>query len=161
MITIRRAGPDDWQRLRDIRLTALTEAPSAFGSTLARENQFDESTWRARLSATAYHFALDDDVAVGLAAGHTERDGAIELVSMWVDPSQRGRGVGELLVRAVMSWATTIGADSIGLWVTASNGSARRLYERCGFRLTGESQSLPSNPSLAEQRLIADLRRLD
>ncbi len=158
VITIRRPGPDDWRQLRTIRLAALAEAPSAFGSTLAREFAFDEATWRSRLASTALHFADDDGQVVGLAAGFREPDGSIELVSMWVDPRYRGRGVGELLVRAIMAWAHGAGVSSISLWVTSSNDAARRLYERCGFRLTGETQPLPSDPSLGEQRLSAELR---
>jgi ribosomal protein S18 acetylase RimI-like enzyme len=39
------------------------------------------------------------------------------------------------------------------LWVADHNTAARFLYERVGFRPTGERQPLPSNPALTESLL--------
>jgi GNAT superfamily N-acetyltransferase len=74
----------------------------------------------------------------------------MELVSMYVRPQARGRGVGEALVAAVARWAEAQGAKSLHLWVTETNAPARLLYERLGFSPTDERQPLPSNPALGE-----------
>jgi RimJ/RimL family protein N-acetyltransferase len=50
----------------------------------------------------------------------------------------------------VITWAGKRNAATVHLWVTETNAPARALYERCGFALTGEQQSLPSDPSLGE-----------
>jgi ribosomal protein S18 acetylase RimI-like enzyme len=65
-------------------------------------------------------------------------DGAAELISMWVSPAARGRGVGDRLVRAVEEWARQAGAGLLRLAVTEGNDSAITLYRRCGFADTGE-----------------------
>jgi ribosomal protein S18 acetylase RimI-like enzyme len=88
----------------------------------------------------------------GLAGVYVE-DGTADLVSMWVRPSARGRGVGEALVEAAAAWAKAHHFGALYLWVTESNAPARRLYERCGFTPTGESQPLPSDPALPEIRM--------
>lgn len=155
MVVVREAKPDEWETLREIRLAALREAPDAFGSSYARESAFTEETWRERLtSGSLTLFARLGGVPepIGLAGVYAP-DGAADLVSMWVRPGGRGRGVGDALVGSACEWAKRQGHDSIFLWVTESNAAARRLYERCGFTPTGERQPLPSNPALPEIRM--------
>jgi GNAT superfamily N-acetyltransferase len=181
MILVREVTADDWELMRDVRLAALSEAPYAFGSSYAREAAFTEEKWRGRISersAALFAFAEPDDAVpagtvlantvlantglanTGLAntgparlAGVYVEDGAADLVSMWVRPSARGLGVGEALVEAAASWAKAQDFGSLYLWVTESNAPARRLYERCGFTPTGETQPLPSDPALPEIRM--------
>jgi GNAT superfamily N-acetyltransferase len=162
MVLVRAVTPGEWQLLRDIRLTALSDTPSAFGSTHAREVVLAEEQWRERAARGSNFFAYLPEVSsvqpVGLAAGYLETPGTAELVSMWVDPQARGRGVGEALIARVAQWASgQADITTLHLWVTEANKPARRLYERCGFTLTGERQPLPSDPSLVE---VAMARRL-
>ncbi len=93
-----------------------------------------------------------DGERVPIAAGFAseEADDAVDLVSMWVDPSARGRRVGERLIDAVAAWAREQGAARLRLWVTEGNRPARALYERCGFRPTGEHQPLPHDATVTE-----------
>jgi len=79
------------------------------------------------------------------------------VVSMWVRPTARGRAVGEALIEATAGWARAREHAALLLWVTESNAPARRLYERCGFALTGERQPLPSDPTLPEVRMSRPL----
>jgi GNAT superfamily N-acetyltransferase len=152
VVLIREVASDDWQLLRDVRLTALLEAPSAFGSSYEREAVFSETDWRGRIEARGVSFLayLPEVSPAGLAGSFGDRPGVAELVSMWVAPAARGRGTGEALVTAVVDWAKNHDYREVHLWVTESNVHARGLYERCGFVPTGERQPLPSNPSLPE-----------
>jgi ribosomal protein S18 acetylase RimI-like enzyme len=157
MVLVREITADDWELMRDVRLSALAEAPQAFGSTYAREVAFGEPQWRGRISdRSVTFFAHDDDPAgsapVGLVGVYVE-DGVADLVSMWVSPSARGRRVGEALVEAAARWAVARDFSELFLWVTEPNTSARRLYERCGFTATGEHAPLPSDPALTEIRM--------
>jgi ribosomal protein S18 acetylase RimI-like enzyme len=156
MVLVRAITADEWELMRDMRLSALADTPSAFGSTYAREAAFTEQQWRGRISERSAIFFAHDDPAVpapaGLAAAYVE-DGTAELVSMWVRPASRGRHVGSALVEAAVRWAAERDFGALFLWVTESNTAARRLYEGCGFTATGESQPLPSNPAVPEIRM--------
>jgi GNAT superfamily N-acetyltransferase len=154
MVLVREPVVEDWQALRDIRLEALRDVPTAFGSTYEREVVGGETHWRDRISRggtfLAYLPELSASEPAGLIGGYQEDPATVELVSMYVRPRARGRGVGEALVATVIDWATAKQATTVHLWVTETNAPARALYERCGFALTGEQQSLPSDPSLGE-----------
>jgi GNAT superfamily N-acetyltransferase len=163
VLTLRRLRPDDWAEMRDIRLTALQEAPNAFGSTYAREATFADADWRGRLERpTAVTYLADHtdfaDGPVGIAGGYVNPEtGLPELVAMWVRPDARGRGVGVELVETVVTWAKSLGTDRIQLWVAEVNPAALKLYERCGFTLTGERGELPHNESVTELRMVRPL----
>jgi GNAT superfamily N-acetyltransferase len=154
MVLVRETVMDDWQGLRDIRLLALRDAPDAFGSTYAEQAAFGEVDWRERIARGGTFLAYVPEVnasePAGLVGGYAEGHDAVELISMFVRPQDRGRGVGEALVAAVIDWARARNATSVHLWVTETNKHARLLYERCGFSLTDERQPLPSTPDLGE-----------
>jgi GNAT superfamily N-acetyltransferase len=169
MVLVRETVAGDWQALRDIRLEALRDAPAAFGSTYEREAPRGEADWRNWISRGGTFLGYLPDLKTpdlktpdlktpdlktpepsGLIGGYQENPLTVELVSMYVRPRARGRGVGEALVATVVSWAGKRNATTVHLWVTETNAPARALYERCGFALTGEQQPLPSDPSLGE-----------
>lgn len=160
-IEVRRVRADDAALLRDTRLRALADAPTAFGTTLAEAQAYPDTEWteRARRGAAsgehAMFVAVDGGRGVGMAGGWLGPDdpALADLTSMWVDPAYRGQGVGRRLVTAVLDWARGRGARRLQLWVTAGNDAARNLYLHCGFAATGDHQPLPSHPQLAEERL--------
>ena len=161
MVLVRATELADWQALRDIRLEALRDHPSAFGSTYAQDAARDEAHWRRRSSGGNLFLAYLPEMSepAGLAGGYSEDRFTVELVSMYVRPWARGQRVGEALVASVIGWAGASQATSVHLWVTETNTHARALYQRCGFALTGERQPLPSDPSIAEVAMARPLDR--
>lgn len=154
MNDVRRLTAEDWMALRDARLAALAEAPYAFSSTLAREQEFTETIWRERAGSGRTFAAWDGDTIVGLATGLPE-DGQWHLVGMWVSPKVRGSGVADELVTAVCELARQSGFTSVTLWVTEVNGRARAFYRRLGFAPTGGRQLVrPDEPDNWEEELV-------
>ncbi|WBQ06220.1 GNAT family N-acetyltransferase [Kribbella sp. CA-293567] len=140
MIELRELTADDWRLWRELRLAALEEAPYAFGSRLADWVDAEEERWRARLSlpASRNFVAVLDGRPVGMASGlRSDKDGVIELVSMWIAPAGRGRGLGELLLAEVERTARDAGARTFQLSVADGNQRAHALYLRSGFVETG------------------------
>lgn len=70
-----------------------------------------------------------------IAIGRIATKGSWSLATrVFVDPEFRGRGVGRLLMNALMSAAQSQGATKIGLQVDVENGAALALYRAMGFR---------------------------
>ena len=141
MITLRTLTPEDWRAWRELRLAALAEAPAAFSSTLAEwQGPGDtEARWRARLSNVALNLIASLDARpAGMTSGvQAGVPGDVELISMWVQPWARGRGVGDALVAAVCAWAAAQGAARVVLRAYDDNAAALALYRRQGFQATG------------------------
>jgi GNAT superfamily N-acetyltransferase len=124
-----------------VRLAALKEAPYAFGSTYAREVDAPEATWRAGLQSRTRLVAEVDGAVVGTVSGGPGKDRTAGAVTaMWVDPGFRRRGIGDLLLTAVLNWLKAKGYRHAFLWVTDGNADAERLYLRHGFVRTGDSE---------------------
>ncbi|HEY2312727.1 MAG TPA: GNAT family N-acetyltransferase [Streptosporangiaceae bacterium] len=177
---VRRLVADDWAGLRAARLAALAEAPYAFGSTLAREQAFDEELWRSRAGSGWTFGAFDGPAIVGLATALPPDDlpgdgepgdgelgedppgdcePAWHLVGMWVAPGCRGQGLADRLVEAVREQALQAGARTVTLWVTEVNDRARAFYRRLGFAPTGARQLVrPEEPDHWEEELALRLR---
>lgn len=131
---------DDWEQWRPVRLAALGDSPDAFGSRLVDWSDAPEDRWRDRLSIPGALdlLAVQDGHPVGMASGVPDKDDRAELISMWVDPVARGRGVADALIAEVVRWAAAAGRRVLTLSVMPDNDRARRTYERLGFVVTDE-----------------------
>jgi ribosomal protein S18 acetylase RimI-like enzyme len=106
-----------------------------------------DSTWESWVAGAAaggekvLFVAEDGDGLLGVVGGFRRLDPTeVQLVSLWVDPGARGRGVARLLIRAVAEWAHHLGADRVVLFVQEANAPGRALYLRAGFRPTGDRE---------------------
>lgn len=151
---VREVGGDDWPVWRDIRLRALADSPSAFGSTYAREVTLTEESWRRRLAGDGVSVLVEEDgVPVGMGAGFPDLPGFLHVVAMWVDPAHRGRGVGHAVLEGIDAWARRRGLR-LHLDVNTTNAAARRSYERYGFAATGETRPLRDGSAERVERMV-------
>jgi GNAT superfamily N-acetyltransferase len=166
MVVIRKIRAAEGERLRAIRLQAIADSPSAFGSTLADTEAVSIVDWEARASVNAageaaiMYVAEDEGSWVGLAGGVFDPEASAKIVivfSMWVNPTHRRQHIGRELVQRVIAWARVRHAERIELWVTKDNEPAEALYADCGFTLAHEMKPLPSDPALLEQRMVQNL----
>lgn len=162
-----RLRPEYWRAWRELRLRALAESPEAFGSTYEENVRVTAETWQQRTRAfaapagdRAMFVAIDQATRewIGCAGSHVDVDGTPNLISMWVAPEHRGRGVGSSLVDAVIDWARATGHVRVRLDVVRGQESAVRLYGRLGFRHTGRSTPMERDPDLVEDEMVLRLR---
>jgi RimJ/RimL family protein N-acetyltransferase len=133
----------DSEMLRELRLRALLDEPSAFGSTYERERDFTPDVWPQRLGTPGNaHFVCEsaDGRPVGMVAVVRDESDANRayVVGMWVDPVARGRGAADVLLGAAIGWASQEHVVALRLHVTEGNERAERVYLRHGFVRTGD-----------------------
>lgn len=164
MVTLQPIGPDNAFVFKAVRLRALQDSPTAFGSTFARESQISDDEWRQRSvrwstrGSTGY-LAFEGEICCGLVACYTEEKNPHcgHIVSMWVDATHRRAGVGKLLIKALVDWAQASNLLELKLMVTSVNTGAMRFYERLGFRTTGLTEPYPNDPAIIEYEMVMPL----
>ncbi len=149
----RRLTSDDWQTLRDVRLAALADAPYAYGSTLAIEQEFAETEWRRRLDTALWVLAVGAAGPAGLVGIYVPPDETPMLIAMWVGPDYRGQGVGDALISEILRWAAEKRWPRVVLRVADGNDAARKLFLRHGFTPTGQHQPLESDEGVRTEIL--------
>ena len=160
MVVIEPIAPHNLAVFKDVRLRALQHAPYAFGSTYAREVQFDHAEWAKRVERWngergVGFLAMDGAIACGIAGSLLDEKDATraQLVSMWTAPTHRQHGVGRLLVNEVLNWARGRNLRALSLMVTSNNESAIRFYERLAFTKTGRTEPYPNDPNIFEYEM--------
>jgi ribosomal protein S18 acetylase RimI-like enzyme len=136
---IREAGVEDLAMVRELRLRALLDAPLAFESTYEGKIEWPDEAWIRWIHEGVTFIDEDGSGPSGIVRGAFDSaDGdVVWLLSMWVDPRARGKGIADGLVAAAIEWARTRQARVVRLDVPKDNAHARALYERNGFRPTG------------------------
>ena len=164
MVRLERISPENVAVFKTIRLRALEDSPTAFGSTYARESQLTDEEWlqRSRRWATEGsigYIAFDGESPCGLVACYTEEQDphSAHVISIWVDPGARRAGVGTVLIEALKTWGSSSGLGQLRLMVTSVNTVAIGFYERRGFRRTGKTEPYPNDPAIIEWEMILPL----
>ena len=152
---VTRLVASEWERFRAIRLRSLVDAPGAFESTYDQAVSRPPSDWPTVLDRLPTFVVDEDGIDIGVvrcAPDHALDDTAW-LISMWVAPEARGRGVGDVLVTTVVDFATSAGYKRLCLSVSDDNSFAIQLYERHGFEPTGEvGRMAPPRQHISEHR---------
>lgn len=173
-VTVRRVLLHEWERVRDLRLEAVSDpdAAIAFLSTRDEELARDESFWRERAAGAALgdnaaqFVAVDIDRWVGTATvllrdggtqDHHDRDVVTpraDIVGVYLAPSHRGVGVLARMLDAASSWAEHRGANALTLDVHLENARAQAAYRAAGFTSTGVTFTSTIGPEIEMRRPI-------
>jgi ribosomal protein S18 acetylase RimI-like enzyme len=149
-VVIRPVRGDEWRRWREVRIRMLREEPSSFGTRWEDASREPDEKWQAwtedaaRGDTRTLFVAERGDRWLGVAGTFLRIEPSeAQLISMWVDRTARGLGLAERLIAAVAEWAESRGCSDVYLFVQETNVRAQRLYERAGFRPTGDRERVP------------------
>jgi ribosomal protein S18 acetylase RimI-like enzyme len=143
------APPDRAVEVRPARASDLAAAGEVVAAAYLNDlnvtpwytDRLRDTATRAQLATLLVAVDEDDQTVLGsltYARGGTRyaqlaADDECEIRMLGVGPDARGRGVGELLVRAAMARGAADGAVRMVLSTQTEMKAAQRLYERLGF----------------------------
>lgn len=158
---IRLTEAKDWMFLKQVRLAALLDTPTAFGVSYQEAAQYSDGQWKKRASSAAgpeFWLAIKDDKPVGMIGAGVNQANRYNLIGMWVEPAARGSGVAAQLVEAVKSRAIGKGHDRVFLDVSPDNARASNFYLKQGFSFIDEWEPLVSHPHIRVQTMLWTVR---
>jgi RimJ/RimL family protein N-acetyltransferase len=166
-VAIRQVRADEWPRWREVRLRMLRDDADFFSTRYDDMVREPDDTWRDWVAEAAagnektLFVAEEDGRWLGVVGGFARVNPLeVQLISMWVDPAARGRGVAGDLIRAVARWALGRGSARVVLFVQEANAPARQLYARAGFRPTGDRAPAAGGRSAFKLVLAASVQDL-
>ncbi len=148
-----------------MRLRALCEEPDAYRTLFFEVANLAVEAWAERYEK-AMNAGSEQLFVVGppgeiFGAALVTLDEQIPslatITQMWVNPEQRRNGAGTLLLGACEQWARAQGRSTITLSVTETYPKVRRLFQRNGYVMTGETEQLRSASPLVSERMTKDL----
>lgn len=167
-VEVRRVFATDADRVRALRLEALSDPVAGIAFLETRENAevqppsfWTDRTVGAALGDTAAQFIAErGDEWVGTVTVLLPEPASVDdfgrvhpeehslLVGVYVSPAHRGTGLLAELVAAAGAWAEDRGRTAMLLDVHQDNARARAAYERLGFVPTGHVWAGPNGPEL-------------
>lgn len=164
MLDVKVLAPNDWDALREIRLTALSESPEMFLSVYAQEAGYDDSKWHDEFVRGDWYVGVitpqSPDKLVSVLGITREPDTPAHhrfLEYVWVAPEFRRRGIAFAMIKEVLGRLHPAGVRTVFLWVLDGNETATRLYKRIGFESCNYSQPLAARPGRAEELMRISL----
>lgn len=142
-VIVELVGPDQWKRVKALRLASLREDPQSFFKLVSEEIDLTEADWRARLEPANTWLAVFGGVDVGLVTSSPNWDdrNAAHLSGLWVAHPARRTGAARLLSGTVVDHARSAGFALMVLWVASANPGADQLYTGLGFTRTGRTDT--------------------
>lgn len=133
-----------WQEYRQLRLEALKESPEAFSSRYDEQVNLPDEYWKSRLEEAAKGasswllFARSGESLVGMVGAMRDPANGLkaQIISMYVTPEARGRGVAGLLMHAILMVIKESGICQACLTVNLDQAPAVHVYKKFGFNIT-------------------------
>ena len=162
-ILIRPSRPEEWAAYRELRLEALKNHPTAFGSDYEETLAHPDSYWQERMQLDddrdALFLAELEEKLIGMTGIHRDNGKkgrhAAMVWGVYVRKGWRGLRIADELIRLCLDWGIRHGVVIARLGVATTNTAAIHCYERCGFSNYGiERKSMLYNGVYSDEYLM-------
>jgi phosphinothricin acetyltransferase len=140
-LSVRDLVPDDWPRIKAIYEAGIATRNATFAMAAPSWRSWDEShEVEPRLVA-----CLGDQVVAWAVLGKVSSGcayGGVMEVSIYVDPTVAGRGIGSELMASLVKASEAAGIWTLEAWIFPENAASLALHERHGFRVVGRREKL-------------------
>lgn len=127
---------DDLAIFQALRLESLRAEPAAYANSLSDWTSLTEQEWRNRLKLPIFVILKEGDPIgiMGLMPQSGEkRSHRASLIMVYLRQGERGTGLADILLKAVLDFAQEHGLRQIELNVNHTNKTAIQFYKRHGF----------------------------
>jgi L-amino acid N-acyltransferase YncA len=157
MVEIHPLTPEDWPAVGAIYAEGVATGEATFETETPTWTEFDAG----RLPDHRL-VAVDGDRVVGWAAlSPTSRRecyaGVVEH-SVYVEESSRGRGIGRVLLEALVASAAAAGIWTIQTSIFPENAASLALHLRVGFRIVGRRERIAQLNGIWRDTLLLERR---
>lgn len=149
-VVVRLAGARDAEDIASVHVSAwraaFTFLPVRFLEAMTTSAVLGK--WKGELlrPTTSLFVAVSDGCIVGfLQLQADSHEGAV--MSLYVDPSKWGRGLGSTLLAFGEAWLTTQGVDAAVLWTAKESQQSRVFYEHRRWVASGNEQTQHLGPT--------------
>jgi len=156
-VEVRALLPDDWSAVADIYWDGMRDGLATFETELPSWQEWD----RGHLPAHRLVAERFDEVVgwAALAPASARRcyAGVVEN-SVYVARPAQGRGVGRLLLEALIDGAQAAGIWTIQTSVFPENRASLALHEHCGFRVVGMRERIAKRDGIWRDTIFLERR---
>lgn len=148
-VTLLKSNLNDAETLWKMQVTAfkdLLDTYQDYGTNPASE-KVDRTIERLSMPETYYYFIMCDDNVAGAIRVVDKKDNNIpkRISPLWVMPEYRGKGIAQ---QAILKAEEFHGSDNWELSTIKEEKGNCYLYEKMGYKLTGESQIINDKMTL-------------
>jgi phosphinothricin acetyltransferase len=140
-MTIRDLRPGDWPDVARIWADGIATGNATFETAVPSWDAFDAARLPEHRFVAEREGRVVGWVAVSPVSARAVYAGVVEH-SVYVDPAERGRGVGRLLLERLIASTEAAGIWTIQSGVFPENVASLRLHERVGFTVVGRRERL-------------------
>lgn len=151
MVQLRQATKDDVSALRQLAIQTQVDTFGAYNSEANMKAYLDGAYSMARMSleldepGSQNYLAFIDNRLVGFMRLRKSQEvehllgvNTVELQRLYVDTSLKGQGIGSVLMKEALDYASINGYEWIWLGVWEHNTAAQVFYNRWGFERFSE-----------------------